>query len=120
MTDRNVEAVRTPKRIQMRRARGWRKPASAVYVGRPSRDGNRFRVGPYSAFDAVRMFREELELECARDPQAAEMTWARLRSHDLACWCRLCPAHADGLPLGVECAVCSPCHANVLLELANK
>ena len=42
-----------------------------------------------------------------------------LRGHDLACWCPLCDAHRDGLPLGVTCADCAPCHADVLLELAN-
>ena len=42
-----------------------------------------------------------------------------LRGHDLACWCRLCPEHAAGLPLGVTCEACRPCHATVLLELAN-
>ena len=31
-----------PKRIQMRRAKGWRKPEGAVYVGRPSPWGNPF------------------------------------------------------------------------------
>lgn len=44
---------------------------------------------------------------------------APLRGRDLACWCGLCAAHADGLPLGPICADCSPCHVDVLLQLAN-
>jgi hypothetical protein len=43
-----------------------------------------------------------------------------LRGKDLACWCGLCPAHADGKPFGTECEDCSPCHADVLGELANQ
>lgn len=42
-----------------------------------------------------------------------------LRGRDLACWCRLCDRHADGLPLGETCPDCAPCHADVLLEIAN-
>ena len=44
---------------------------------------------------------------------------AALAGHDLACWCSLCPAHKDGLPFGVNCPDCAPCHADVLLALAN-
>lgn len=33
-----------PSRIQRRRVTGWRLPAGATYVGRPSRWGNPFRV----------------------------------------------------------------------------
>jgi hypothetical protein len=42
-----------------------------------------------------------------------------LGGKDLACWCELCPAHADGLALGVECLDCAPCHGDVLLRWAN-
>jgi hypothetical protein len=37
----------------------------------------------------------------------------------LACWCPLCKAHADGLPGGVACADCAPCHASVLADLVS-
>lgn len=33
-----------PRRIQRLRAKGWRMPPSAVYVGRPTRWGNPFRL----------------------------------------------------------------------------
>lgn len=49
----------------------------------------------------------------------SEAARSQLRGHDLACWCRCCPEHADGLPLGVTCEACEPCHADVLLEIAN-
>ena len=34
----------TPRRIQLRRTRGWRLPASAIVVSRPSRWGNPFPI----------------------------------------------------------------------------
>jgi hypothetical protein len=45
---------------------------------------------------------------------------AELHGKNLACWCRLCAVHKDGKPLGVECADCDPCHADVLLKIANE
>jgi Domain of unknown function (DUF4326) len=90
-------------------------PQGAVYVGRRSRDGNPYRVGDdYSYYfgpnakyataqQCVELFRNECDAHRIADPQAFEMMLARLRGKDLACWC----------PLD------QPCHADVLLELAN-
>lgn len=90
-----------PRRIQRKRTRGWRKPADAIVVSRPSRWGNPFRVGDQATL--VRLF--EQWLVNSDDPRAQ---WMRanlrlLRGHDLACWCE--PGE--------------PCHADVLLRLAN-
>lgn len=43
-----------------------------------------------------------------------------LHNKNLACWCRLCEKHRNGKPLGVTCNECAPCHADVLLEVANR
>lgn len=106
-----------PVRIQRKRIKGWRMPKGAVYVGRPSWFGN-----PYVHNDpavAVQAFREFLAgdfrfvpgLGLANGYSAqgkaesfAMLARAReLRGKNLACWC-----HLD-----------QPCHADVLLELAN-
>ena len=34
-----------PRRVRMRRTRGWTKPLNTIYVGRPSRWGNIFKIG---------------------------------------------------------------------------
>lgn len=94
----------------MRRSAGWRKPPGVVYVGRPTQWGNPFRVGgrAHGALDpatAVARFRDALlkgELR-ARDGGALLDQLPELRGRDLGCWCDL-----D-----------KPCHADVLLELAN-
>lgn len=38
-------AMGTPARLQRRRIKGWRAPAGAVYVGRPTRFGSPYRLG---------------------------------------------------------------------------
>lgn len=65
---------------------------------------------------AVEMYRR---LAKGWSPEWIVRVRRELAGHDLACWCALCPEHRDGLPLGVTCRACSPCHADVLLELAN-
>lgn len=88
-----------PKRIQLRRTKGWKIPDGAIYVGRPTKWGN--------PFNSAATFRWWLNTprppgDVERDRILAEI--AELRGKDLACWC----------PLG------QPCHADVLLELANR
>jgi len=103
-------------------------PEGAVYVGRPTKWGNPFRAVPagngfwtvvddndvdyrhprtgwadkdYAVLRSVQLFAElSVDYEIAFDCDAAR---AELRGKDLACWC----------PLD------APCHADVLLELAN-
>ena len=91
------------QRIQLRRTRGWRKPPNTRSVTRPHRFGNPYRVGEHAptAAAAVLLYRQWLE----QPEQAAlvEQIRTELRGCNLACWCRL-----D-----------EPCHADVLLEIAN-
>lgn len=107
-----------PRRIQRRRAKGWKMPEGAVYVGRPTVLGISFRAPDLEL--AARMFRCWLTgsvrspslLECRQVMSGRQLKSARqemlralptLRGSDLACWCRTDRA----------------CHADVLLEIAN-
>jgi hypothetical protein len=105
-----------PKRIQLSGRKGWRKPANAVVVARPSRWGNRYAVGknvqridgqrvhvPDRAH-AVQLYREWLDRQLTESAALGDLIRRDLGGHDLACWC----------PLG------GPCHADVLLEVANR
>jgi hypothetical protein len=106
-------SARRPVRVQRRRTRGWRTPPGAVYVGRPTRWGNPYVIGetselhpggPLTRADAVALFRDHLYGPVpSREEQEREIR-AALRGRDLMCWCPL-----DG-----------PCHADVLLEIANR
>ena len=107
----------TKERPRVLNKRTDRIPPDAVYVGRPSKWGNPYRIGsskwrlgiPVGLGENDKMTREECverykwrlfqtELGATLRSQLDE-----LRGKDLVCWCA---------PL--------PCHADILLELANK
>lgn len=90
-----------PVRIQLSRAKGWRMPPNTVKVDRSTPWGNPFVVGSRCTPDqAVAAFRRHVEDHPIEfDARAL----ASLRGKSLACWC----------------ALGEPCHADVLLELAN-
>ena len=112
--------VTHPQRIQLRRTRGSRKPTGAIVVARPTKFGNPFTVADALAAGyegtptQLRALCTDEFREWLRDPDGvwshdkARAQWildhlGDLRGHDLACWC----------PLD------EPCHADVLLEIAN-
>lgn len=115
-----------PERIRLSRAAGWRMPPNTVKVDRTTKWGNPFKDGevacvwhrsaawPHDLYrdcfrvsgdwHAVALFRHAME----RQPDWYHDSWqapdvAELRGMNLACWCHLG----------------APCHADVLLELAN-
>lgn len=134
--------VERPRRVRLSRKKGWRMPENTVNVARPGfwgnphvvvRDqmrwngetvdgaGNPIEEGPWlcqwqprltSGFwfptreeavaKAVELFRWKMETDGFWSE--AKRRLPELRGKNLACWC----------PVG------SPCHADVLLELANR
>lgn len=116
----------TPQRIQLSRARGYRKPEGAVVVSRPSKWGNPFRFErgkdgewrvtgngkvswsadlkvSWTKVQAAQWAVDEFRTTCPPGSIRARDIQIHLAGKDLACWC----------PLD------QPCHADVLLELAN-
>lgn len=114
-----------PIRIQRKRTAGWKMPENTVYVGRPTKWGNPFK-GPHAKdayADMCRQARDDyndhVAFFCSMDKQPLSPetffssrngkgtirldTLHELKGKNLACWCKLS----------------SPCHADVLLELAN-
>ena len=97
-----------PDRIQLRRAKGWRKPEGTITVARPSSWGNPFKLGDDVEVDGetvtldrelmIALYRRWL----ADRPELVEKARDELAEHDLACWC----APED------------LCHADVLLRVA--
>jgi hypothetical protein len=100
-----------PERIQLSRRKGWRMPPGAKKVDRSTRWGNPFVVGAPGVPDvatAVARFRHAMEHEDFADATlraqfSREHVRRQLAGLDLACWCPL-----DG-----------PCHADVLIDIAN-
>jgi hypothetical protein len=105
VSETDPSAHMTPKRIQRQRTKGWRMPEGAIYVGRPTRWGNPWVPSRWNGAAFL-----TLAASIVQYGQWAKWAWsldramfASLRGHDLACWC----------PLD------QPCHADVLVELAN-
>jgi hypothetical protein len=105
-----------PVRIQRKREKNWRMPENTVYVGRPTRWGNPWTPVKYwdAGYTGPPAVANQHCVEAYRAWLLGERHWAHgepqpvpdlsiLRGKDLACWC----------PLD------QPCHADVLLELAN-
>ena len=101
--------IESPQRIQRKRSKGWRMPENTVYVGRGTKWGNPYKVGAIDTVTgrtidaefAVRMFRL-MWLQTAFSDLL--MPWTEeLRGKNLACWCK----------------IGEPCHADLLLEIAN-
>jgi len=96
-----------PQRIQLSRRKGWRKPENTVVVARPTRWGNPFPIAELGRERAIAAFRamlDDREQRSAMGYPDPEEIRARLAGKNLACWCRLDQA----------------CHADVLLEVANR
>lgn len=80
-------------------------PPDTIYVGRPTKWGNPIKIGEWingrkmSRLDVVRWYREHI----TPDSQIGQDAKKELRGKNLACWCCLQ----------------DPCHADVLLEIAN-
>ncbi len=112
-----------PERIQRKRVKGWRMPPNTVSVTRPGPWGNPFRVNEKpdkrtlklwgwklkpghwdgacpSSEEAVRRFRACIAFDGASHYAAQK----ELRGKNLACFCE----------------IGQPCHADVLLKLANQ
>lgn len=108
----------TPERIQLSRKKGWRKPENTVVVARPTKWGNPYKWSellddghsPDMARQvSVEQFEDSLAMGDHPDYPDGAMIRAELAGKNLACWCPL--VDADGIPV--------PCHADVLLEIAN-
>ena len=148
MTEFYRADVNKPQRIQLRRTKGWRKPEGAIVVSRPTKLGNPFRAykcgccGRWDVVDdngvsylvnheycrrpevradrttwttkddathtAVRLYNYWVGGRMSYDPEFAAAVHS-LAGHDLACWCPLEDAAGRRVP----------CHADVLLVLAN-
>lgn len=90
------------KRIQRKRTKGWKMSENALYVGRPTRWGNPFKIIPggisLTAEGVVELYRYSLAENTTRWARWINEHLDELRGKDLACWCALdCPCHADVL-----------------------
>ena len=120
-----------PERVQRKRTKGWKMPENTIYVGRPSIFGNPYKPTDDLSYElCVLLYRTMVKgiwdgplfPRLISDAQVhryyvAQEKWSKkfgehpltyiqrnLRGKNLTCWCK------EG----------EPCHADVLLELANQ
>lgn len=105
-----------PERVQLSRAKGWRIPPGTVKVDRSTKWGNPFIVGRHGTqAECVDLFNKlahgyiciskgtDLATTQSNFLKTLVEDLAELRGKNLACWCKLG----------------APCHADVLLKIAN-
>ena len=137
-----------PCRIQRQRAKGWRMPPGAVYVGRPSIYGNPWHVGqrgeiacrtdeiiavpttvdlgaygksPGLAFYMKGKSTRGIPIRSFGGPLTIEQVLSKYRGHILeTVGLRRIRANLCGKDLVCWCPLDQPCHADVLIELANR
>lgn len=117
----------TPIRIQRKRIKGWNMPENTISVTRPGEFGNPFIVGQWAklgnggngftylvcceekyatnGFEFIDTPKKAVELykEYLKRYPLTESKLYKIRGKNLACWCK----------------VGDPCHADVLLKIAN-
>ena len=120
-----------PVRIQRKRTKGFKLPPGCVYVGRPTKFGNPYwdverygldlcltlfrescsggwnpslvPTGPLADLWHQWLYRDHCTWLKRFDHHPSEVIRSELRGKDLACWC----------------ALDRPCHATILLAIAN-
>jgi len=124
------------ERVQLRRVKGWRRPPNTVSVARPSKWGNPWRALPtgdgWSVFartaNGLDWWLERVGIVTREEAVAESIALYRLGivrdAEDM--YDDLPAAVAGGYfdeiagkNLGCWCPLDEPCHADVLLELAN-
>jgi len=120
-----------PIRIQRKRTKGWKMPENTVSVTRPGKWGNPFKVGvkyensawlacmfsyqdfikiyeegliPKTIEECINLYKIHIEAMIKIWPESTLNDLEKLRGKNLACFCKK------------E----QKCHADVLLEIANK
>lgn len=96
----------SPHRLQLSRRKGYKLPPDTVVVARPSVWGNPFKIGEKLLDGATLTRAQSIQLY---EQHVLQGDWAsvirlKLQGKNLACWC----------PLS------EPCHADVLLRIANE
>ena len=97
-----------PHRVRLARRKGWTMPAQTVKVDRTTRWGNPFTPQECGSIEAAVArhavwMRGEAAAPDGRTPPGEAEIRAALRGRNLACWC----------------ALDRPCHADLLLTIAN-
>ena len=114
-----MKKLEQPKRIQRKRTKGWRMPENTVYVGRGSRWGNPYQIGVDGTAEECVQKYIKYHLPYTHRGEPVHET----KTHDLY----ISEANINdikislgGKNLACWCNENETCHADFLLEAANK
>jgi len=110
-----------PERVQLSRKKGWRMPPNTVSVARPHKYGNPFVIGmSYGAAGPRNEWHRSITIG-DRATAVAEYRRAIARGHPYFPYDfeERVRAELAGKNLACFCPLDQPCHADVLLALAN-
>ena len=114
-----------PHRVQRQRTKGWRMSENTVYVGRGTKWGNPWKITPHdegqaTVTDPVSAITFTSVHEAAAHA-ASSFRW-QLLNHPNVLGFTEAEAHTElaGKNLSCWCPPDQPCHADVLLEIANR
>jgi len=97
-----MQNILKPYRVKLSRTKGWRMPENTLKVDRTTRWGNPFpSKTPAERQNAVIAYNAYIQEPAQR--KLRQDIKSQLQGRNLACWC----------PLS------GPCHADILLEIAN-
>lgn len=124
----DVSNILSVNRIQRKRTKGFKTPKNTVYVGRPTKFGNPFRLTPdgwiqyhkvgkiigsawcywsvsngFTLKDIVELYEQWIKGELKHNGLPTPPDISNLKGKNLSCFCSLQ----------------SPCHADILLKLSN-
>lgn len=106
-----------PIRIQRKRSKGWKMPSNTIYVGRPNIFGNPFKVGINikRSFTSRGVVDVKFEIDNIGICLEYYKNWLEANSYDVIARERL-----KGKNVACWCPLDKPCHADILLKIANE
>lgn len=116
-----------PIRIQRKRTKGWKKPIGAVNCTRPGNYGNPFTVEKYGLEKSLKLFDMfftestiyAFPAEARQDAMSSKL-FTHYKRSDFASTTDMIVKELKGKDLMCFCPFDKPCHANILLVIANQ
>ena len=102
----------TPVRVQRKRTKGFKLQDASpndlpvVYVGRPSKWGNPYKINQFGLEECLRLYELYLRYMLSQYPDFLD----ELKGKDLACWCPL--TDKNGNPI--------LCHADIIIKIMKE
>lgn len=107
------------KRIQRKRTKGFKMPENTIYVGRPTKWGNPFKITEL----VTREKAVEFYKECILNNTMAYYYFDEIYATEMYNHFKYISEHLyllKGKNLACFCPLDKPCHVDVLIELLNK